>query len=179
MSSLLRAAGARLAPGLSADELDAVEARFGFSFAPDHRTFLASALPLGDDGRWPDWRGGNETALRDRLAWPVEGLLFDVEHNGLWMPGWPGRPARTDEALALAAEQLAGVPRLVPLYGHRYLPTVPHEAGNPVLSCYQSDIIYYGADLLDWLRREFTPTHPWVPVGETRSVPFWNWFLDE
>jgi hypothetical protein len=28
--------------------------------------------------------------------------------------------------------------------------TTPHEPGNPVLSVYQTDIIYYGNDLLDW-----------------------------
>jgi hypothetical protein len=46
------------------------------------------------------------------------------------------------------------MPVPVPIYGHRYVPTVPSTAGNPVLSCHQADIVYYGTDLLGF-KREF------------------------
>ncbi|MFD6969225.1 hypothetical protein [Streptomyces sp. NPDC059949] len=39
--------GAEIGPGLGERELDAVEARFGFTFSADHRIFLAAGLPLG------------------------------------------------------------------------------------------------------------------------------------
>ncbi len=104
-------------------------------------------------------------------------MLFDVEHNALWMPAWGSRPPGLADALAKAAAALASAPVLAPLYGHRSVPTVPGEAGNPVLSCYQADIIYYGRDLPEWFEREFhglrTPIE--LPVA---PVPFWDWFLD-
>jgi len=173
----LRACPAQLDPGLTQSELTAIEHRFGFTFAPDHRQLLSLALPLGENGRWPDWRSGSESELRDRLSWPVDGLLFDVEHNDLWMPGWGKHPSTLTEALAVASLALRSAPALAPLYSHRYVPTVPGDAGNPVLSCYQADIIYYGRDLLDWFGREFHGDRR--PITEPiRHVPFWTWFLE-
>jgi hypothetical protein len=42
------------AAGLTDAEFDAVEHEFGFTFAPDHRAFLAAGMPTGRG--WPDWR---------------------------------------------------------------------------------------------------------------------------
>jgi len=55
-----------MSDGLSATELDAVEQEFGFRFADDHRAFLAGGLPRGRG--WPDWRGDDRAALRDRKS---------------------------------------------------------------------------------------------------------------
>jgi hypothetical protein len=44
---------------------------------------------------------------------------------------------------------------VLPLYGHRYLPAAPFATPAPVLSVVQSDVIFYGSDLLEWVRREF------------------------
>ncbi|WP_237694429.1 hypothetical protein [Streptomyces sp. SID2563] len=171
LQGLLRA---EIGPGLSERELDAVEARFGFSFSADHRVFLGAGLPRGSS-RWPDWRDGDPEDLAGRLASPVHGVLFDVEHNGFWHPDWPSRPAGTPEALRVAGSALEGVPRLVPVYGHRYLPGTPGEHGHPVLSVHQTDVILYGNDLADYVRREFTgrsdSPHAHATVG------FWSYFV--
>jgi len=51
-AELLAASGRfTLAPGLTDAELTGVEKEFGFSFAPDHRAFLAAGLPTGRG--WP------------------------------------------------------------------------------------------------------------------------------
>lgn len=173
LEAALAASGARLDGGLSGKELASIEARYRFVFAPDHRLLLTLALPLGDDRRWPDWRHGSEEDLRGRVAWPVDGLLFDVEHNSLRLPGWPDRPSPMADALAVAAEQLRSVPPLAPLCSHRYVPTVPAEAGNPVLSCYQADVIYYGQNLLDWFDWEFSRRSS-AGAAQSRRVPFWS-----
>ena len=165
--------GASLSPGLSDAEVARVEQTFGFRFPPDYRRLLALALPLGD--RWPNWRDGDPDQLRSSLASPVEGILFDVEQNGFWHPDWPSRPDAAADALTVAREALADVPPLVPVYGHRYLPTVPSAPGNPVLSVVQTDIIYYGNDLLDWFDYEFQRQSV---AAEPRRVPFWSWFVE-
>jgi hypothetical protein len=158
-------------------ELEIVEARFGFQLAPDHRLLLSIGLPVGDP-KWPDWRDGDEDDLRRRLRWPVEGILFDVENNAFWHPDWGERPPRSDSAVAEARRRLASVPALVPLYGHRYLPTQPHLVGNPVLSCYQTDVISYGCDVRDWFQQEFHAAGP-SPRPVERRLPFWSWFLED
>jgi hypothetical protein len=79
--------------------------------------------------------------------------------------------------VTVAKSEMSAVPALAPLYSHRYVPTEPPEAGNPILSCYQTDIIYYGTDLLNWFDREFHPPSSLVPNVE-RRLPFWSWFLE-
>jgi hypothetical protein len=140
-------------PGLTDAELVGVETEFGFSFADDHRAFLAAGLPWGRG--WTDWRGGDRGQLRERLALPVEGVLFDVMENGFWYDGWGPRPADDDAAVSVARGGLVTAPRMIPVYSHRYLPAGRGAAGHPVLSIYQTDVVCYGADIVDYLRREF------------------------
>ncbi|NEE40682.1 hypothetical protein G3M53_86795, partial [Streptomyces sp. SID7982] len=134
---------------------------------------------------------GDPELIRERLGWPVEGLLFSVEH-GWWPPGgrWGPRPADPAEAVAAARAALSSVPALIPLYSHRYLAAgtgsgagagsgaeagVAH--GRPVLSVVGADTIHYGRDLAEWVEREFGDPDP----GESRPepaagdrVPFWS-----
>lgn len=171
----------RLTPGLTDAEFAQVESAYGFEFADDHREFLAAALPVDDDRvrGWPDWRHGDPAELRRMLDWPVEGVLFDVEHNVMWDPAWGPRPPTVYQRLAVARRHLAEVPQLVPVYGHRYLPA-GGAAGHPVLSVYQTDIIYYGVDLADYIHQEFggpgldRADPAWNPVA---TVPFWRDFV--
>ncbi|MGQ4377505.1 hypothetical protein ACN6K9_008197 [Streptomyces sp. SAS_267] len=162
--------------GMSARELDQVEERWGFRFAPEHRTLLGVGLPTG--GRWPDWRDGNAEDLEAMLAWPVHGVLFDVEHNGFWHPEWDPRPVDTQDALKVARVHLAKVPVMVPVYSHRYLLAEPNRTGTPVLSMYQTDIICYGTDLVDYFHNEFRRPMPTPEDHQYAAVPFWSYFLD-
>ncbi|GAA1317437.1 hypothetical protein GCM10009647_047270 [Streptomyces sanglieri] len=171
LQSMLRA---EIGPGLSEQELDAVEARFSFTFSADHRVFLAAGLPHGSRS-WPDWRNGDPEDLAERLSQPVEGVLFDVEHNGFWHPAWSPRPAETSDALQIARSELATVPQLVPVYSHRYLPGTAGECCHPVLSVHQTDIIIYGNNLTDYVRHEFTGRASGLPVRAT--VDFWSYFV--
>lgn len=165
-----------VAEGLSEAELNAVEQRFGFRFAADHRTFLRAGLPLGEG--WPDWRAGDPGELGRRLAAPVEGVLFDVGHYAFWHPAWGERPAGSDVALRIASERLREVPQLVPVFGHRYLPGIAGQWGHPVKSVHQTDIIYYGVDLADYLHCEFGgPTRDRTEARA--SVDFWSYLLGE
>lgn len=172
---LQRLLRAEVGPGLSERELDAVEARFGFTFSADHRVFLAAGLPHGSRS-WPDWRNGDPEDLAEWLSQPVEGVLFDVEHNSFWHPAWSPRPAETSDALQIARSELATVPQLVPIYSHRYLPGTAGECGHPVLSVHQTDIIIYGNDLSDYVRHEFTGRASRLLAHAT--VGFWSYFVN-
>jgi hypothetical protein len=153
--------------GFSRAALERAQELFGLTFPLDLFERLLDRRPV--DG--PDWT--NEAEIRERLAWPDDGQLFDVEHNGLWWPEWGARPG-TAEARAEGLRQVvAAAPRLIPVFGHRYLPETPAAAGNPVFSVWQSDVILYGADLEDWAAREDDgwDHRPWPPV---REIPFWS-----
>lgn len=162
--------------GLSEAELARVEVEFGIEFADDHRSFLSAGLPVGRS--WPDWRDGDRERLRERLAWPVEGVLFDVHNNVFWYENWGERPADVAEAVTVAREHLAGVPAMVPVCSHRYLPAGRGTYGHPVLSMYQTDIICYGVDLVDYMYQEFKAGSG-IEMSDPRwrphpTVPFWR-----
>jgi hypothetical protein len=166
----LRQAGVLLSPGLSDRELNDIEARFEFQFSNEHRQLLSLALPLGKD--WVDWRSADPAELTDRLARPISGVIFDVENNAFWPTSWGERPAERAIATQIARARLADVPQLVPVFSHRYLPAGPAAHHSPVLSVHQTDVIYYGNDLLDYVAREFN-----VPPGHNvapQRVPFWT-----
>ncbi|MEQ6902648.1 hypothetical protein [Nocardioides sp. YIM 152588] len=167
----LRDGGVRLDPGLSDKEMSRVEERFGFTFGPEHREFLQSALPVGKS--WPDWRNGAEDGLRGRLNWPIDGVVFDVCHNDFWPASWGDRPDGKEEREGEARMRLARVPRLVPVFSHRYLTADPHFAPSPVFSVHQADVVLFGDDLLDYVAREFrvSPLHP---SPDRTYVPFWS-----
>ena len=157
--------------GLTDDEVAATEHRFAFRFPPDLREFLQTALPRGPE--FPDWRSGDEAALREWLDQPRHGVLFDVEH-GFWLEEWGQRPELLEEALRVAGDLVAAAPHLIPVYGHRMMPDDPHLAGNPVFSVHQTDIIHYGFDLRDYFRCEFglPDREPWPE--RVRPIRFWN-----
>ncbi|MGW1062088.1 hypothetical protein [Micromonospora rubida] len=161
-------------------EFDRIERTYGFEFADDHRAFLAAGLPVNvpfepEEGvsyawerPWPDWRDGDPAAVREQLEWPVDGVLFDVEQHAVWPATWGDHPAGRDEALETARLKLAQAPRLMPVYGHRFLPAGHGTLGHPVLSVWQTDIIYYGMDLADYIHQEFDG------AGIDRMDPRWN-----
>ncbi|MGW5059934.1 hypothetical protein ACWEQ2_21930 [Streptomyces sp. NPDC004096] len=170
-------AGVEIERGMNGRELDRVEERWEFRFAPEHRALLGEGLPVGSRS-WPDWRDGDPEDLAGRLAWPVEGVLFDVERNGFWHPDWDPRPAGAQDALDLARAYLGKVPVMVPIHSHRYLLGDPDRTGTPVLSMYQTDIIYYGTDLVDYFHHEFGRPVPTPDDHQYVPIPFWSYFLD-
>lgn len=161
-----------LRPGLSDKQLIQIEERFGFQFNPDHAALLRMAAPA-----WIDWLG-NEREIRRALDWPAEGLLWDIKDGSYWHEPWGKRPDSTSDAIAVARDQLSRAPVLVPVYGHRYVPAAPAPSGSPVLSVMQSDIIYYGRDLVDYFRHEFLHRDQVFSHEKIIRVPFWSDVVD-
>jgi hypothetical protein len=166
-------------PGLTEAELEDAERRFGFQFADDHRAFLAAGLPVWATGQddhpdkaswgWPRWRDHGSEELRRQVEWPVECVRSAIS-GGHWPDGWGRRPSDQERMEAKVARLLAAVPRMVPVYAHRYLPAGRGTSGHPVLSIHSlSDMIIYGLDLADYVDHEFS--NPTVAVG------FWNAYL--
>jgi hypothetical protein len=159
--------GTRWTGGLSDEEIDDAERRYGLRFPPDYRLFLRllhATTPRCRGARFIDhetigaverpaffdWRH-DDAEIRDALSWPLEGLLFDVENNVLWQETWGARPDAPERRRARLETLLAGAPKLVPVTGHRYVvPVEPYV----VLSVHQGDIIVYGSDLRAFLLAE-------------------------
>ena len=108
-----------------------------------------SYMALREGPSFYDWIHGADS-MRDTLENVVDGLIFDVENNILWPESWGAKPDTAEEREQCVREFVSAAPRLIPVYAHRFLLGEPCEAGNPVLSIMQSDIIVYGADLHDY-----------------------------
>lgn len=172
--AILEKAGVSFESGLTDAEIGRVEHHFGFIFPDDLREFLSFALPAGS--QFPNWRDLDSPALKDRLSWPLDGIWFDIQNNSFWPIDWGEKPLDESEALRQLRTRISQAPRLIPICGHRYMPDRPSAAGNPVFSVYQSDIIYYGSDLENYLSNEYhyyfgTPKYS---LGkQIRSIEFW------
>ena len=162
--------------GYSQVELDDIQAKWNLRFPPDlvdlyrqrRRVIEHAEIKFGSF----DWLTESEEKIRAAIHWPLEGFLFDVDH-GLWWPEWGEYPAAPDERHEKLRTIFSAAPKLIPIYGHRFIPEVPFESGNPIFSVWQMDVIIYGADLMDYVHHEQSPglADPLPPVKE---IPFWS-----
>jgi len=170
----LRSVGVELREGMSESQLAETERKFGFTFSPDHREFLSLVTPVGEG--WWNWRVDSEPSLRAQLEWPIEGSLYDVEHNGFWLTAWGEVPEDRESALAVAEREIRAWPALIPIWGHRFMPAAPLGRGAPVFSVFQTDVIYYGDNLLDYFHREFAgPADSTSIESDDDAESLWPW----
>ncbi|MBX7223501.1 MAG: SMI1/KNR4 family protein [Blastocatellia bacterium] len=164
--------GITLAAGLSESQFTEIETRFGFRFPPDLRLFLSVAVPVGDD--FPNWHHLHPRQHYRFFRWPAQGMYFDIFHNTFWLAEWGAKPTRLKAALRMAGHHLKAAPFLIPVFSHRYLPAEPCEAGNPVFSVYQTDVVHYGFDLPDYFENEFGIPNPFPKPESAKPVRFWD-----
>ena len=113
-----------------------------------------SDMVLHESASFYNWSTDRDS-LNGAFNWLAEGLEFDIEHEGLWQPSWGSKPTTLERQRAQLRATIEKAPKLIPVYGHRYLLGEPCAAGNPVLSVYQSDVIVYAADLHDYFLVDF------------------------
>ena len=154
--------GVTFESGLTDSEVGLIEERFTFTFPEDLRVFLQTALPVS--GRFAPWRAAlaSPTVAKDlatRMNEPLEGLLHSLKQGFFWHEPWGIKPHSFAEQKEVLLRHWPQVPKLISIWGHRYLPETPSLPHNPVFSVVGSDIIYYGNDLVHYFEQEFTL--PW------------------
>jgi hypothetical protein len=163
--------------GLTAAELDNAQEQAETPFPPDLCDLLTQTLPFGSG--FPDWRFRPREEMKEWRDWLVKTIHFDVIHNDFWLREWEARPNDPRESREIVAYHLAAAPAMIPIFIHRAIPNEPLEAGNPVFSIHQTDIIVYGRNLGDYLRREFHLFHRRIgDLSELRPIRFWTRMLD-
>jgi hypothetical protein len=172
-------------PGLSDAEIASIEHICNFQFPPDLRMFLQLGVPRRivhkehTDERFPNWREDPVAIMNDAREWALGTFYFDIEHNNFWMKEWGTHPQELADALAVAKTFIQAASLLIPIYAHRFIPAQPNLSGNPVFSVWQArDTIYYGYNLLNYLRNEFmitrTRQHDWGQDSDYRFIPLWS-----
>ena len=174
---LMKEKGISFAEGLMDEEISAIEKMFDFLFPPDLQAFLQTALPVSDG--FVNWRAGltlehEKRLIVDKLTAPLDGILFDVENNGFWHDAWGDQPKSFAQQKAAVEAHYRTYPKLIPIYAHRYMPCEPREAGNPVFSVWQTDIIYYGYDLATYFQKEFALPDIIESPEKPKYIAFWS-----
>ena len=76
------------------------------------------------------------------------------EANQEEVDDWGKEPENEIDIALIVRERLKSAPKLIPVYGHRYIPMIP-EDNPPIISIHDIDIIYYGQNLEDYFKVEF------------------------
>ena len=177
----LKAKKVKFEHGLSDEEVQQIENKFNLKFPPDLLYFLQKELPVSND--FVNWRSGLKSkseaiAIRKKLDWPFDGMVFDIEKNGFWIEEWGTKSDNVSENIATAKRHYKTYPKMIPIRSHRYIPSKPYKAANPVFSIYQTDIIYYGYDLAHYLANEFhfELSNDFIKLDKPRHIEFWGDF---
>lgn len=180
---MLKGKGVSFDKGLSEEEVGRVKEVFEIDFPDDLRLFLQTALPVSES--FVHWRYAinsdkGRQEVKRRLDWPLEGILFDIQHNVFWWDSWGPRPADYSDQKRIAVTEIKKQPTLIPIFSHRYIASQPSESGNPVYSVYQTDIIEYGVDLIDYFDHEFGLEIPasFGEIEQAKRIRFWCDLVD-
>jgi hypothetical protein len=202
--------------GLSDKQIDEAETQWNLRFPPDYRLFLQRLhsvdQPMLCIGYFPvgevpqpggdyvaaalDEDAGQYMALDESPSFynrvdgqdSIRGALEGIVHGLIFSATWEAEPNKVQEIKQNIRSVVAAAPKLIPVIEHRFLLAEPCQAGNPVLSIHQSDIIVSAANLRDFLLDEFVDPMTLSPhdrdeVKKVRSraahwtdsgsIPFW------
>ncbi|MGJ4931996.1 hypothetical protein ACQR1I_33130 [Bradyrhizobium sp. HKCCYLS2038] len=106
-------------------------ATFDLVFPPDLVVLLRERRSVADHDR------ADKAAIRGRARLAARRAAFRPRAQQSVVPEWGDKPARLDACEEIFRSVVSRAPMLIPLIGHRYLPAVPCESGNPVFSVYQ------------------------------------------
>lgn len=159
--------------GMSFDELEKAEKYYNITFPTDYKLLLKSFLPVSNGFYdWTDYSESNVEKIKSMLEWPIEGIKFDIENNEFWSDEFGKMPTDITERIKKFEEFGLSIPKLVPIFSHRYMLST-QEADYPIISVYQTDIIYYGKNLYECLMTEVQKK----PIGNfeiEKRIPFWS-----
>lgn len=164
------------AKGVSASEIISIEDQLGLTLPSDFK-FLFENVSDPDGVLFP-WSNFTIENYRNRIDRVWSGIEFDVEQNTVWLKRWGDKPDTLAKAKEIAQRDFQNWPKLLPIYGHRFLPAEPTLSDNPVFSIVQTDVIYYGMNLADYLVQEFCPARPQSDWVLARRIPIWSDFAE-
>lgn len=165
--------------GVSDARISELESSLNFKFPNDLRDILSNFVPRGIkeiNNSFPDWNNESIESLQKRFDWFTEGVFFDIKNNGFWYGKWGEEPENISKKIEIAKEKLLLEPKPIPICGHRCVLGIVNCDSSPVLSIWQTDIIYYGSDIMEYFVNEFEGFKLKVNTSDLRfkKENFWS-----
>lgn len=147
----------RFEKGLSNEEIMQAEKAFDIKFPAEIKYFLSLSLPVSEGfSNWRDCSKKNIEKIKGFQQIIEEAFIFDFDNNSLadyFKNIFPNIYSETELRKAIL-NYLHSSPKLVPFYKHRCF--INGMDNMPIISFSQpTDTIFYGANLSDYLEREF------------------------
>jgi hypothetical protein len=158
--------------GLEEEEIDVIEQKYQIKFTPEHRAFLNILHTIDrqeevecydEEGEvyclkksfFHNWKT-DDKELNYRFDWIFETIFDDILGvNQPWLESWGKvRPKSNVAKKEFFSNWLEQAPKLIPIFGHRFVVSEPSDCDNPILSVYGSDIIVYGWNMRHYLLSE-------------------------
>ena len=162
----------RWLPGLSEEEVAAVERTWDVRFPPDYRLFLLRLHAVGEVT--PGAARGRRRLMPVSKSKVVYNWLLDAKdlHRAFALP-----------FMDLGFDQpVATAPKLIPITWYLHLLGEPCRTGNPILSIHGTDIVVVSANFRLYLLNAFAHllgiSPPGTGAGEAyprlENIPFWG-----
>lgn len=173
----LQKRGIKFEQGLTQSEIKKIESEYSLKLPQDFIDFYTHVVLIGDlFYNWRDFSKENISKNKEKMTKYIEqGITFDIENNNFWYKKWGRKPLDKHQQLAVFFKEFAHIPKLIPIYGHRFMPTtIANNAELPIISVSQTDVIYYGHNILDFLERQFLEKDPMNVEQAYETIPFWT-----
>jgi hypothetical protein len=170
---MLKLKGVVFAEGLSEQEIIKIKQEYNIEFPKELREFYSTALPVSKGFyNWRDFKPSNVQYIKGVIDRPFNDI-YELAEEVFWCDEWGDEPNESERA-NVVREMLKKAPGLIPIYLHRYIPTINLEP-TPVFSIHDTDIIYYGENLESYFEIEFgDKIQSNINCKVINNVPFWS-----
>lgn len=171
---LLKLQGVEFEAGLTYDEIIKIEKIYGIQFPKSLKEFLMEGLPVSNAFyNWRNVEHDNINFIKKIITLPIE-TVDELAEEVCWCDDWGEKPENEMDIAEKVREKLKNAPKLLPIYAHRYMPMLLDEQ-IPVVSVHNTDIIYYGENLVDYFQVEFgLKNQNEICFEKIKPIPFWS-----
>ena len=171
---LLRLQGVEFETGLTVEEIAKIEYIYKIKFPKSLKEFLMIALPISKGFyNWRNLEQDNIRFIKKVINRPIE-EVDELAEEVYWCDEWGEEPENATDIGRIVRKKLQNAPKLLPIYGHRYIPMLLVD-NPPIISIHDIDIIYYGEDLEDYFEVEFGAKEQGaIRFKNIHPIPFWS-----
>ena len=166
----------RLIPGMTEKEISYAEEFYNIKFPNNYKEMLMNFVPVSNGFyNWNDYSKENVNLIKNMLELPYEDIIFDIRENDFWLEQIGEHSNDVEERIKMFNNYKNNIPKIIPIYSHRYVIS-DNNVEYPVISIHQTDVIYYGANLLEYFENEFNKTYN---ISKINKISFWSDIIEK